>query len=131
MKSWIYIWDSLCSDDVKIDGISIYDPHWKRIRDEEAKVVDPIYGETHTYPVFAYKKKDGTVLRVAMTEHTPGVYLAFVDDPELVGKVFPKSKTESETYVNDGKRRSPKKYMQRTSLRAAVDVNVTKQIKMH
>ena len=90
MKRWIYVWDSLSSDDATIDGVKIQGDGWELVQAETAKVTDPIYGKKYIYPVYEYKKPDGTILRVATREQTPGVYLAYVDDKNLVNKVHPK-----------------------------------------
>lgn len=89
-KQWIYIWDNLISETVTIDGLDIWKTDWKTVKDEKAFVIDPIYGNEKEFQIVEHRKKDGTIIRIAFEEHTPGVYLAYIDNPELMSKINPK-----------------------------------------
>lgn len=87
--AWIYVWDSLTTDDASISGVSINDEKWTRCKDEKANVTDPIYGKPYVFPVYSHTKSDGTVVRMAFQEQTPGVYLAFVESEAMAATVVP------------------------------------------
>jgi len=92
MTPWTYVWDSLCSEDFSIFGAKFAHAFgWTRVKGEFAEVVDPIYGESSKYPIYAREFEGKGIVRVAYTEHTPGVYLAYVNDPIVIESVDPKS----------------------------------------
>lgn len=68
-----------------------YRRRWKLLAIEHATIVAPLDGSRHRDPIYAFKQHDGTILRVAATEHTPGVYLAFTDNPAHDEAVHPQS----------------------------------------
>ena len=95
MKKWIYIWDSLCSDDFSILDVKFsYAKDWSRVSGELAKVIDPIYGKRTEYPIYEKETSPGIKVRIAFCEHTPGVYLAYCDEPDVAKTVEPKSSRE-------------------------------------
>jgi hypothetical protein len=75
-------WRSMASDSFRVAGETFDESVRFKSTSQSAEVIDPIYGTTHQYPVYALVHK-GLTLKVAYQEHTPGVYLAFADDDTL------------------------------------------------
>ena len=92
-KKWHFVWDSLENVDATIDGVSINNGKWDGCG-SSADVVEPLYGETRKYSIYQHVKDDGTIIRMAFAEQTPGVYLAFVESEDIAATVSPQSTRE-------------------------------------
>lgn len=78
---WIHVTTSLESEDREIGGLKIWKNSWRRVENEDAVVIDPIYGETHHFGVYRMGA-EGNEVEFAAGEFSNGVWGFYVRKPD-------------------------------------------------
>ena len=84
MSNWHFFWCDIAAPDFTVSGVSFEQANFKKFEKTGlwADVVDPIYGQKQRIPVYRLKQENSSY-RVAYTEWTACVYVAFADDETL------------------------------------------------